>query len=86
MRRRLPLPDRIENAPRLLPGLDLYYDAFQYLSTCRQVGFSFGPIPCDAIDAYADRREFSDNQREDLFFVIREMDNAFILHHRDRKD
>lgn len=81
VRQRLPLPDRIANAPELFPGLDIYYTAFLDLTTCRQLGYGAeGPISWLVIDEYADRSGFEGEQREDLFYHVQEMDRAYVQH------
>jgi hypothetical protein len=65
----------MENAPELLPGLELYYDAFYALDSDRPVGMTEGRIPRRSIRDYALDYGFSDEQREFLYYAIREMDN-----------
>lgn len=76
MRERLQLPERIKNAPELEMGLELYYGAFFDLHTCRG-GWGDGYIPWTAIDEYCDRLGLSDDQREDMHYYIREMDEQY---------
>lgn len=86
MRERLPLPESIANAPQLHLGLELYFDAFFDLSTCRTVGLAgAGPIPWSSIRDYAVTFELSEEQMEDLFYYVRVMDNAFMAYHRPKK-
>jgi hypothetical protein len=80
----LPLPKRIANAPQLAQGLELYYEAFWELSSARAVGFGVGPIPWGVVDSYATRYAFDDEQREDLTYYVRAMDNAYIKHHQPK--
>jgi len=77
-----PLPEKIENAPVLLPGLDVFYNAFLELSTCRAHGMGvLGPIPWTAISAYAEYEGFTSEQDFDLFVLyIRDMDREFLKH------
>lgn len=72
------LPDRIANAPELINGLELYFQAFLDLDGERETGMSVGPIPWSKVKEYAKFYEFSDEQTEDLFFFIRKMDAAHI--------
>lgn len=81
MRGRLPLPERIANAPRLQIGLELYYDAFWELGSCRAFGWSMGPIPWVAINDYAETFDFDGEQREALFHYVRVMDQAYLNFH-----
>ena len=67
-------------------GLELYWDAFLDLSTCRPTGMGMGPIPWSAIRDYAVTFDFDVDQHEDLYHFIRVMDNAFIEHHRNKKE
>lgn len=80
MRQRSPLPERIKNAPRLWLGLELYYDAFWELSTCRASGMAVMPIPWSAMRDYASTFGLDEAQEEDLFYLVRAMDNAYIEH------
>jgi hypothetical protein len=83
--RRKALPDRIENAPDLFIGLELYFNAFIELNTCRVSGWSAGPIPSWCIAEYADRLGLTEEEAEDLFYHIRMMDQEF-LKYSDRKN
>jgi hypothetical protein len=74
----MPLPKAIANAPELWQGLELFYTAFMDLTTCRPLGMSEGPIPWTAIAEYCDRYDIADEQREDLFYFLREMDTAYL--------
>jgi len=79
-RRKRPLPERIQNAPDLLTGLELYFDAFIELNTCRQQGWGPGPIPWWCIQEHADFLGLTDEESEDLRYHIRMMDEAFLKH------
>lgn len=63
-------------------GLELFWEAFWELTTCRSVGFSMGPIPWLAMREYAVTFEMGGDQQDDLFYLVREMDNAYINHHK----
>lgn len=78
------IPDRIKNAPILLPGLQFYYQAFLDLSTCRSLGMAEGPIPWDAINIYAERHVLVEDDYDRFFTLIRAMDVAY-LDYRDKK-
>lgn len=76
---KMPLPDKIANAPELYFGLELYYKAFLDLTTCRGQGYGTeGPIGWLAIREYADAYDLSGEQREDLFYHIQHMDSAYL--------
>jgi len=85
LKMRRPLPDSIQNAPALELGLELYWDAFWDLSTCRPSGFGAGPIPWLAIRDYGLTFGFDDEQLEDLFYLVRVMDNAYLEHYKKKE-
>lgn len=71
--RGVPPPESIQNAPELLGGLSLYYEAFFDLDTCRSEGG--GRIPWTAMETYAARLGIEDGDDFDRFvYLIREMD------------
>ena len=80
MRDGSPLPKRIANAPTISMGLELYWNAFMELNSCRNSGWSSGPIPWTAILDYSKAYEFDEIQTMDLFFYTRSMDNAMLEH------
>lgn len=71
-----PIPARIANAPELHIGLELFLNAFFDLDTERQAGFSVGPIPWSKIKEYAVAFEFDEDITEDLFYFVKQLDNA----------
>lgn len=83
---RMPLPDRVANAPEMPLGMDLYFTAFAELSSCRPVGMGMGAIPWTSMIDYAKAYEFDDEQREDLFFFVRALDKAFLDYHKEKQD
>jgi len=85
LRLRRPLPDEIKDAPELQFGLEIYWDAFWDLSTCRPSSFSVGAIPWSSIRDYGQTFEFDESQMETLFYVIRLMDNEFVKFHTPKK-
>jgi len=71
------------NAPELLFGLDLYWVAYQELTTCRPVAFGGSlPIPLTSVVEYARLYELDEEQTEDLSYVVRRLDEAFLDHER----
>ena len=78
MRERVPLPDKIKNAPQLWLGLEFYYGAFFDLSPSRQTAWEEGPIPWLAMDQYSRSLGLDDEQRSALFYLIRELDDAYL--------
>jgi len=77
-RRKKALPDRIQNAPDLFLGLELHFQAFIELNTCRNTGWSAGPIPSWAIYEFADREDLNEDESEDLHYHMRTMDGEFL--------
>jgi len=78
--RRKPLPERIQNAPDLFVGLELYFDAFVELNTCRSTGWGPGPIPSWCIDEFCVRNGICGEEAEDFHYLLRQMDGAFLKH------
>jgi hypothetical protein len=65
------------NPPRLLPGLELYLEAFWSLNTCRTV--DGGPISWTAIETWLDRaRIFALSERHSAHYILRSMDNEYL--------
>lgn len=81
MRERMPLPKKIQDAPELRLGLELYFGAFFDLNTCRQIGMGLAPIPWNCIKDYAQAYEFDESQTDDLFYFIRKMDHEYLKFH-----
>lgn len=75
-----PLPDRILNAPELQLGLDLYYAAFWTLCSERPVGMGPGAIPWFSMYRYADIHNLDEDTFEDLEYIIRKMDEAYLAY------
>lgn len=71
----LPIPDKIRNAPKLLPGLDIFFNAFQDL---RQFGFDEHPIKWPDVNSYCEHNEISGMQRHVMFMHIAEMDKKYL--------
>jgi hypothetical protein len=83
---KLPLPDKIQNSPILRIGLEFFYYAFMELTTCRAIGMAEGYIPWVAIKQWADEYDVIDEQREDLFYHILKMDEAYLIHRSKQAD
>lgn len=78
----MPVPDAIQNAPVLAPGLELYWEAFMELSSCRSIGMGIGPIPWTAIRAYAAYLGLGDGEDFHRFqTLVRGMDAVYLDHH-----
>lgn len=85
-RSRLPLPTKIQNAPELMRGVELYFTAFMELTTCRAIGFGDGPIPWTATQRYCEVNEIEGEQREDLFYLVGYMDAAYLKWRKQQSD
>jgi len=68
------LPDRILNAPELTQGLEFYLQAFLELDSERFE--QLRPIPFAAMQNYSNWYDLEEEQSEDLFHIIRKVDNA----------
>lgn len=73
-----PLPDALKDPPELLPGLELYLQAFYQLSTCRQVGMGLGPIGWQFTQEWGMLNLSSEDSIKDLHYFIRILDSEFI--------
>lgn len=71
-----PLPDNIANAPELYYGSQLYLQAFFDLDCERSHAMGLTQIPWSVIKDYAIAWEFDEEQTEDLFYYIKQMDHA----------
>lgn len=61
---------------------------FWRLSTSRSIGFSaLGPIPWIALDQYAVRYGFAEDEvlYEDFMFIMQRLDEAFLEHERKQQ-
>lgn len=77
-----PIPKAIADAP--IPEDDyqvFVFSAFETLSTCRHViPGAIGPIPWSAIDQFAHRSEFANDEiaYADFTYLIQELDEVFL--------
>jgi hypothetical protein len=76
----LPLPEKIQNAPSLRPGLELYYIAFQDLMASRPVGMGVGPIWWSTVQTYCEAKHLSEDQTDAMHNHIKAMDAAYLKH------
>lgn len=72
-----PLPERVKNKPKLFLGNALFLNAWFELDTERERG-KFQPISRRMAFQYAEDYEFSEEQRDDLWFYINKMDREFL--------
>lgn len=74
-----PLPPKVEGAPQIQLGLELYWNGFAALNTCRGSMYnSEGPVPWTAMLAYCEQYEIYGDQREDFFYIMALMDEAYL--------
>lgn len=73
-----PLPPKLRNPPELMEGLHYYMDAFNELSTCRQVGFGEGPIPWTALAEWGKLHCNDPEELEILEHHVRALDRAYL--------
>ncbi len=74
----LPLPEKIKNAPQLGFGLNIFYDAYFNLETCRLNGMSMGRIPWTAVQNYCESKGFTEEQTASAQLYIKMMDTEYI--------
>ena len=74
IRHNTPVPEKILNAPVLDLGLEFFYVAFQHLLTCKSFN---GVIPYTDIEAFATANDVVGEQRDDLHYHIRALDNWY---------
>jgi len=77
-------PEKIQNAPDILLGLNLFYSAFIDLDSCRHSGYEDGPIPWTAIADYCAHKGITGETADDMFFHVRSLDKAFLKHRSDK--
>lgn len=71
-----PLPERIKNAPKLILGLQLYFNAFFDLDTERSHAQGLTLIPRSAMVEYARELGLDSVAKSDLIYYVRQMDLA----------
>lgn len=64
-----PIPDEIDQ---------FFLDAFDELSTERQIGMTLGPIPASAIRDFANRAKLDKEMEGILWRIIRQLDSWFL--------
>lgn len=55
--------------------------AFLDLTTCREVGNAMGPINWLTLQRYSEVNEVVGEQREDLFYHVQKLDEAYLKWH-----
>lgn len=78
-----PLPEWYREEPEISEEALFYITAFWELSSCRDFGYSIGPIPWTAIISYAREVGLDSSMRPVFSAVIRELDEAYLRWQRD---
>tara|TARA_R110000772_G_scaffold136315_1_gene245036 strand:- start:762 stop:1001 length:240 start_codon:yes stop_codon:yes gene_type:complete len=69
----------MQNAPELGVGLELFYNGFHDLSTCRSLGFgAMSGIPWTAVSEYCDQLGLTADLRDDMHHHVRSMDETYL--------
>lgn len=74
---KLPVPERIKNAPELAYGLELFYSGFVNLSSSR-VGEGLSQVSWFDIHRYCKINGIKGDQRADFFYLIQGMDRHYL--------
>jgi hypothetical protein len=74
----MPLPDKIKNKPEVKLGLELYWKAFQDLSSDRDIGMGVGPIPWSSMNEWGARNHIRGDDFERFVAVLRGMDSIYM--------
>jgi len=74
----MPVPDKFKNKPELKSGLELYWKAFQDLSSDRDIGMGIGPIPWSSIHAWGSRNHIWGDDFERLVMMIHGLDAVYM--------
>lgn len=70
------VPDAYINSPIQEPGDGFFLQAFENLSSCRQIGMGPGPIPWNAVRDYAIEHQYP--YPSDLWYLVRCMDAIYL--------
>lgn len=80
----LPIPKSIANAPSLSLGLEVFYEAYLDLCTTRG-GMGDGPIPWHHAMAYAKAVGMEEEQAEELWYYVTQMDEAWLKYQEQKR-
>lgn len=75
----------MRNAPELQLGLDVFYEAYMDLSSCRS-GMGDGPIPWTVVMDYAQLQHMDEEMARELWFYITQMDEAWLTYQEKKRD
>jgi hypothetical protein len=76
----------LDNEPPCCRGDEFYMRAFSELSSERYFGQAIGPIPWSKIVFYGERRGLDDSMMRVFETVIRELDEAYLSHLREKQN
>lgn len=76
--RGVPAPEWLDEVPVLIDGDEFYLQAFNELSTCRQIGFGVGPIPWRDIIFFAEYARLDETMLPIFVRIIRAMDRVYL--------
>lgn len=77
----MPIPTQILNAPELENGLGYYMTVFNMLTGSRPSSDGFvARIPYQTILLYCQENGITGDAREDMFYLIHELDVCFVNH------
>lgn len=82
----MPLPERIQNAPELTPGTQLFYTGFLELTSNRSMGAALGPIPFLAILEYCLIKGIEGEQQDNFVWLIQRLDQKYLEWSRSKNN
>lgn len=80
------VPAWYRDQPQLIRGDEFYLTAFWELSSCRQFGYSIGPIPWNRVVEYGERRRLDRRMIKVFEVVLRELDEVYLAWLRDNQE
>lgn len=88
MLNKAPIPEPILNAPMLLAGLELHYDAFLELTKTRQhsVNGTELPIHWKEYFDYCNAYGITGEQREDFIHILQKLDDKYLNYRRSKQN
>ena len=81
---RMPVPDKFNKAPTLLPGLELYFSAYDELVSFHTINAERPPILWADVHEYAKHHRFDSDQRENLMHYVRDLEQAALTWRRKK--
>lgn len=78
-------PRFLRDKPELACGLELFFEAFLTLCTCRAIGMTAGPIPYTAVLEYAKHHDLDRETADLLWLHVSQMDNEYLRYHQESR-